>query len=231
MDDHFVRMPSGIPGLDEMIEGGLPFPSTILVAGGTGTGKTTFALQFLSEGAKRGEQCLFFTTFSEPTQWMLRFASRYTFLDKEYFGGKIKYVELGPVIKKFRDQGDSSEKLIGFIENSIMEVMPQRIVIDPITIIGTIFTERYREFLYDLSMTLKNWQAVTILTGEVLPDEPYPMEVAYTADGIILLYNHKLDEGRRRYLEVLKMRGTNHTTGWQAADLTADGYKIHPGLQ
>lgn len=231
MDEQFVRLTAGIPGLDEMLEGGFPFPSTILVAGGTGTGKTTFSLQFLSEGAKKGEQGLFFTTFSEPTQWMLRFASRHKFIDKEHFGDMIKYVELGPVIKQYRDQEGSSEKIIEFIENSIMETMPQRIVIDPITIIGSIFTERYREFLYDVSQTLKNWQAVTLLTGEVLPSEPYPMEVAYTSDGIILLYNEKFETERRRYVEVLKMRGTNHMTGWQAADLTEEGFQIHPGLQ
>lgn len=231
MDEQFLRLTTGVPGMDEMLEGGFPFPSTILLAGGTGTGKTTFSLQFLSEGAKKGEQGLFFTTFSEPTQWMLRFASRHKFIDPETFGNQIKYVELGPVVKQFRDEEDSSEKIIGFIEQNIMETMPQRIVIDPVTIVGTIFTGKYREFLYDLTVTLKNWQAVTLLTGEVLPSEPYPLEVAYTSDGIILLYFEKQDDGRRRYVEVLKMRGTNHYTGWHAADLTADGYTIHPGLQ
>lgn len=231
MDEQFVRLSTGIPGLDEMCEGGFPFPSTILVAGGTGTGKTTFGLQFLSEGARKGEQGLFFTTFSEPTQWMLRFASRHKFIDKDYFGDQIKYVELGPVVKRFRDEEDSSAKIINFIEESIMEIMPQRIVIDPVTIVGTIFTEKYREFLYDLAQTLKNWQAVTVLTGEVMPGEPYPLEVAYTSDGIVLLYFEKQDEGRRRFVEVLKMRGTAHMTGWQAADLTENGFEIHPGLQ
>jgi circadian clock protein KaiC len=47
------RVKSGINGLDEMMQGGLPFPSTVLVAGSAGTGKTTFALQFLAQGVKR----------------------------------------------------------------------------------------------------------------------------------------------------------------------------------
>ena len=51
-----IRLTSGIPGLDDMIEGGFPFPSVILVAGPAGTGKTTFALKYLCEGAKKGEQ-------------------------------------------------------------------------------------------------------------------------------------------------------------------------------
>jgi len=231
MDEQFVRLSTGIPGLDEMVEGGYPFPCTVLVAGGTGTGKTTFALQFLADGARKGEQGLFFTTFSEPTQWMLRFASRHKFINKDDFGDKIRYVELGPIIKQARDQEATSNSIIEYIEGAIMETMPQRIVIDPVTIVGSIFTEKYREFLYDLTQTLKNWQAVTILTGEVLPSEPYPLEVAYTSDGIVLLYFEKQDEGRRRFVEVLKMRGTAHMTGWQAADLTENGFEVHPGLQ
>ncbi|MBM4237555.1 MAG: hypothetical protein FJ151_03620, partial [Euryarchaeota archaeon] len=65
-----ARIPSGIPGLDEMIEGGFPFPSVILVSGTAGTGKTTLALKFLCQGAERGERGLYITTLSEPTQWM-----------------------------------------------------------------------------------------------------------------------------------------------------------------
>jgi len=72
MDGGIFRIPSGIPGLDDMVEGGLPFPSVVLVAGSAGTGKTTFSLQFLFAGAEKDEQGLFFTTLSEPTHWMLQ---------------------------------------------------------------------------------------------------------------------------------------------------------------
>ena len=86
-----------------MMENGFPFPSTILAAGSAGTGKTTFALQFLSQGAKDGEQGLFFTTLSEPTQWMLRFVSGFSFIDKDTFGTDIQYVELGTFLRSERD--------------------------------------------------------------------------------------------------------------------------------
>src|SRR3990170_5449021 len=113
--DHLTRIKTGIPGLDEMVEGGWPFPSTILVAGSAGTGKTTFALQFLSQGAKEGEQGLFFTTLSEPTQWMLRFTSGFTFLDKEHFGKQIQYVELGSLLREERNP----ERILDYIEDQI----------------------------------------------------------------------------------------------------------------
>jgi len=222
-----MRIQSGIPGLDEMIEGGFPFPSTILVAGGTGTGKTTLALQFLFEGAKNHEVGLYFTTFSESSQWMLRFASRFTFVNKKYLGKEIKYVELGPLL----DSNPDLHNIFDTIIEQITETMPQRIVIDPITVLETLGGKDYRSFLFKLSSRLKNWQAVTLLTGEVLPEEPYPLEAAYTSDGIIILTNIEHEEGRRRYLEVLKLRGTAHMTGKHSVDLSERGFSIQPGLR
>ena len=214
MDD-LTRLPTGIRGLDEMIEGGFPFPSVILVAGSAGTGKTTFSLQFLIEGAKRGETGLFITTLSEPTQWMLRFATRFEFLKREYFGKDIFYLDLGNIIrhKKY-------DELLDYIDKSIAEIMPQRIVIDPITVVGTFMKDEYRSFLFDLTTHLKNWQATTLLTGEVDNNQKYPTEVAYAADGVVLLLMKEEDDARRKYLEVLKMRGTNHLTGRQPVSIT-----------
>jgi len=211
----FARISSGVPGFDEMIQGGFPFPSVILVAGGAGSGKTTFAQQFLFEGANKGEQGLFFTTLSEPTQWMLRFSGQFDFVNPEHFGTKIIYHDLGPFL---RDH-DSGELLEHFDEQ-IAKVMPQRIVIDPITVVGTLFQADYRAFLYDLTTRLKNWQSTTILTGEIPPTQLYPSEVSYAVDGVILLILTEEDEARRKYIEVLKMRGTNHITGKQSIDIS-----------
>ena len=227
--DDFVRIKSGVPGLDEMIEGGFPFPSTILVAGAAGCGKTTFCLQFLCEGAKNGEQGLFFTTLSEPTQWMLRFVSRFNFINKDYFGKEIKYVELGTMLQEGKDY----KEILDHIEEEITEVMPQRIVIDPITVLKDMIpNDKYRGFLYELTMRLKNWQSATILTGEVLPAEPYPVEVSYIVDCVLVLSYKEADEGhRRKYLEVLKMRGTNHQTGKNLLDVSKDGLMVQAGLR
>ncbi|MFP4000364.1 MAG: RAD55 family ATPase [Thermoplasmata archaeon] len=213
----FERISTGIKGLDEMIEGGLPFPSVALVAGGAGTGKTTFGLRFLVEGAKKGEQGLFFTTLSEPTQWMLRYTSQFDFIDKDFFGNEIKYQDIGLLV-----QNEGYEELLDFIDDKIAEVMPQRIVIDPITVVGTFFEENYRSFLFELTNLLKNWQAVTVLTGEVSPGDSYPEEITYAVDTVILLSMLEEEGSRRKYLEVLKMRGTDHTTGKQPISITTE---------
>jgi circadian clock protein KaiC len=223
-----IRLRSGIPGMDEMMEGGFPFPSTVLVAGGAGTGKTTMALQFLAKGAQEGEQGLFFTTLSEPTQWMLRFVSRYGFIDRSYFGKQIKYIDLGP----FLTENNQPARILEYIEEQIAEHMPQRIVIDPLTVVGEMISGSYRTFLYDLATRLKNWQAVSVLTGEVLPGQMYPVELSYVVDTLVLLSTDLSPEGtRRKYLEILKMRGTNHATGKNLVDLSARGFVVQVGLR
>jgi len=210
-----TRIKSGIPGLDELIEGGFPFPSVILVAGGAGAGKSTFAQEFLFEGAVTDQQGMYFTTLSEPTQWMLRFTSQFDFINPELFGTKIIYHDLGPYL---RDH--DGDEILEHIDEQIAKVMPQRIVIDPINVIEKLLPTDYRLFLYDLTTRLKNWQATTIVTGEVHPNEIYPAEVSYAVDGVILLRLTEEEDIRRRYIEILKMRGTAHNTGKQAMDIS-----------
>lgn len=217
MPKNIKRLSTGVNGLDELVEGGFPFPSVALVAGGAGTGKTTFAMKFLVEGANKGEQGLFFTTLSEPTQWMLRYASQFDFIDKDFFGNEIKYVDMGILL-----QNEGYQDLLDFIDDKIAEVMPQRIVIDPITVVGAFFEEDYRSFLFELTNLLKNWQAVTVLTGEVSPGEPYPAQITYAVDSVMLLSMMEEEDSRRKYLEVLKMRGTEHTTGKQPISITSE---------
>lgn len=217
MNRGIARISSGVNGLDEMIEGGFPFPSVVLVAGSAGTGKTTLAMKFLMEGAKNGEVGLFFTTLSEPTQWMLRYASQFDFIKKEYFGREIHYEDAGLLLQK-----GGYEDLLNFIDDKIAEHMPQRIVIDPITVVGAFFEKDYRLFLFELTNLLKNWQAVTLLTGEINPGEPYPAQISYAVDSVILLNMLEEEGTRRKYLEVLKMRGTDHLAGRQPLTITKE---------
>jgi circadian clock protein KaiC len=211
----FPRLESGIPGLDEMIEGGFPYPSVILVAGSAGAGKTTFAQKFLFSGAEKGEQGLFISTLSEPAQWMLRYAQQFEFAKQEYYGKEVVYYDLGTALRNC-----TGDQLLQLIDEKVAEIMPQRIVIDPITVVGTMMKDDYRVFAFDLVTRLKNWQAVTLLTGEVRPGELYPAEISYAVDGVVLLMLSDEGDARRKYIEVLKMRGTNHLTGKQSVDIS-----------
>jgi len=216
------RLSTGIIGLDEMIEGGFPRPSVILVSGSAGTGKTTFAQKFLFEGAKKGEQGIYFTTLSEPTEWMLRFVSRFGFVDNNLFGKEIIYVDIADEMRESRPY-----EILAYIEERVTDINPERIVIDPITVVGDPLDTGYRQFLFDMTNNLKRWNAVSVVTGEVNPGQLYPPEVAYSVDGIVLLIMDEDKDTRRKYLEVLKMRGTHHITGKQSIEITSsDGIVV-----
>ncbi len=216
-----TRVTSGIYGLDKHIENGLPFPSTILISGETGTGKTTCGLQFLFEGAKNHEQGLYFSTLSEPPQWLLKFVSRYKFIDIYCFGREIKLVDLAPLIL----ENKSYKEIINYIDEEIAHTQPQRIVIDPVPVVGEYMSD-LRKFAYELCIILKNWQAITFIIYELFDNRYYASEFAGTVDGIIVLYNLEINNKRKRFIEVLKMRGTKHTTYKLPATLAMNGFRV-----
>ncbi len=215
------RTPSGIGGLDSLIEGGFPVPSVMLVSGPAGSGKTTFAFQFLLEGARRGERGLYISTLSERTEWMLRFMSTYEFFDPKYIeDGTIVYEDIGKELGTM-----DTMKLIIKINEIIAETVPQRIVIDPINVVNN-FVEDYRQFLFELVTLLKNWSGVALLTGEVKGNEAYPEDPGYTADGIINLLMRTEDNVIKRYIQILKMRGTHHSMSVHPLEITAKGVEV-----
>ncbi|HIJ16565.1 MAG TPA: KaiA-binding protein, partial [Thermoplasmata archaeon] len=140
---------------------------------------------------------------------------QFEFAKPEFYGKEVVYYDLGTELRKH-----SGSEILDLIDTKIAEVMPTRIVIDPITVVGTMMKDDYRIFAFDLTTRLKNWQAVTLLTGEVRPGEMYPAEISYAVDGVILLMLSDEGDARRKYIEVLKMRGTNHLTGKQSVDIT-----------
>jgi len=217
MNSGFERLCSGVEGVDPLIEGGYPYPSVILVSGPPGTGKTTYAQQFLFAGADKGEIGLYITTLSEPPQWVLHYMSHFKHFNRNHIGKKIIFADIGPLLAK-----STPAELISFIDEKVAETMAQRVVIDPITVVKAFMGDEYRPFLFDLVNHLKNWRAVTILTGEVEPGKFYPQEVAHAVDGVVLLTYEEQDGARRKYFEVLKMRGTNHRSGKQSLTITND---------
>jgi len=166
------RMPTGISGLDNMIEGGFPIPSIILVAGESGTGKTTLCTQFLFKGAGMGERGLCFLTYGGPPDMLLDFASSYEFVNRTFFGAEIRYIELDEMLDRAWEEG--SEFMLKEFEMQISDFNPARIVIEGLSILEEALKEDYWRFLLRLSHLLKAKRLVAVLSEESLTCSLYP---------------------------------------------------------
>src|SRR5690242_14485826 len=93
-DTPFTQVPTGVPGLDEVLGGGLPEYSFNLIAGEPGSGKTTLAQQILFARASAEKRGVYFTILGEPALKMLRYLRQMTFFDAGKVGDPIRFVDL-----------------------------------------------------------------------------------------------------------------------------------------
>jgi len=220
------RISTGIPGLDSMIEGGLPIPSLTLLAGDAGAGKTTFCTQFLCKGADLGEHGLCLLTFGGPPDLQINYASSFEFAKSAYFGREICYLELEEMVEKECRCKD----YLDLLERKIDALDPTRIVIENLSILEDVLRDEYWRFLLKLSHMIKSRAMVALVTEDCQPGIHYPANVAQVADGIILLQNEVINFARRRSIEILKMSGTSHHLGRHAVDISVKGLIVYPGL-
>jgi len=220
------RMPTGIQGLDKMIEGGLPRPSLTLLAGEAGAGKTTFCTQFLCKGAELGQKGLYLRAFGGPPDLLINYASCFEFVKSTYFGQDICYMELEEVVER----ACPWQEFLGRLKSNIDAIRPARIVIEDLSVLEDILKDEYWPFLLRLSHLIKDNSIVALLAEDAMPGAAYLAHIAQVADGIILLQNEATNFSRRRSLEVVKMSGTSHHIGKHAVDISAKGLIVYPGL-
>src|ERR1700679_795306 len=89
-----TKLPSGVPGLDEILGGGFPEFSFNIIAGSPGCGKTTLAHQFVFKNATAERPALYFTVLGEPALKMLRYQQQYTFFDATKLNTDVRFVNL-----------------------------------------------------------------------------------------------------------------------------------------
>ncbi len=196
-------------------------------------GKTTFILQSLFNAAKNGENCVFVSLLSEPKEMIDRFMSGYSFYDPElYENGKIKFIPLTESILK---EGDLA--VFQFINEEIKKLKPDRLAIDPFTILSyTVKSFEAREleepekrgFLLELFNQMKSWNSFVLLSGELPQGTIENSSWSFLVDGVIHLGEEKINQNRLRYLEVRKMRGTAYQPGIHYMKIKENGLNIYP---
>lgn len=129
------RVPTGIEGLDQTIEGGLPKGRSILVTGEPGTGKTIFALQFLYEGLKRGEKCMFVTADEGPMDVLEQAASLGWDLERYTENKELSILNAGTYLSSLPGAGKERhvdvQKAVSDLAAFVNQIGVERLVLDP----------------------------------------------------------------------------------------------------
>ena len=222
------RLPTGVPGLDEVLGGGVPEFSFNLIAGAPGVGKTTLAQQIMFALATPERPALFFTVLGEPPVKMLRYQQQFAFFDLEKVDRAVRYVSLAQ-----EAQAGGLEAVLQRIIEEVEAVSPAVVVVDSFR--SVLQTRGQREgqledFIQELGIRLTGWQATTFLVGEFLVGQIEDHPVFTVADGLIWLYQSVDRNSMVRKMHVMKMRGQASIPGLHSFRITGGGLRVFPRL-
>lgn len=219
--------PTGVPNLDEVLGGGLPPGSLVLVVGPPGSGKTTLAAQMALDQARRGKRALILTVLSEPTTKLVAHLRPFPFFDERLLGDSVQILSLEQFLRDGLDTtGDELARLA-------RSVRPGIVVIDGLQGIPGVDgnSTAARSFLYRLGTLLAILGCLTIVIREAEPRDPSLYPEATTTDVILGMHYRLTGVREQRGLEVVKIRGAAPLHGLHALVLSAQGVEVYPRLE
>lgn len=232
---------TGIEDLDVTLGGGIPIGSTVLITGSSGSGKTTLCMQFLINGAKKGERGVFFT-ITEPLFKLTKNMENFDFYDKKLIeAGLVNLIDLRIISERLgldteKYSVEDASALLDILRDIADELDVKRLVIDSITALCYRLQtpERIRDFIFKLGSSLAAMKCTTFLTSEVPPREfkysKYDVE-EFISDGIIYLGEFEREGDLIRTLQVVKMRGAAHSrTKYMMNISSKNGIELTPLL-
>ncbi|WGG48848.1 ATPase domain-containing protein [Rugamonas sp. DEMB1] len=223
------RLATGVPGLDDLLGGGIPEFSFNLLAGTPGSGKTTMAHQIMFALANPQRRALFFTVLGEPPLKMLRYQQQFPFFDVEKINQSIKFVNLAGdlldgdfdrVLERIRDEVAAFAPSLVFVDSFRSVVQSARAHEDG--------AHGLQRFVQQLGMQMTSWLATTFLIGEYLAPEAESSPVFTVADGIIWMSQLVHRDALVRKIQVVKMRGQAQSLGVHTFRINDDGVEVFP---
>jgi circadian clock protein KaiC len=223
------RLPTGVPGLDNLLGGGLPEFSFNLIAGPPGSGKTTLAHQIMFSLANSNNRGLFFTVLGEPALKMLRYQQQFAFFDIDKINESIRFVNLSADLME-----GNFDRVLSRIAEEVKNYTPSFVFIDSFRSVVQSTktleagTSELQRFVQQLGMQMTSWQATSFLLGEYLIPEAESSPVFTVADGILWLSQNTHRNSMVRKIQVVKMRGQAQAPGLHTFRISHEGVQIFP---
>ena len=220
------RLATGVPGLDEVLGGGLPEFSFNLIAGPPGCGKTTLAHQIMFNLAKPERPAIFFTVLGEPPLKMLRYQQQFDFFDSEAINHSIRYINLADdtlagnldeVLRRIVAEVEAHGPALVFVDSFRSVVLASQTQDNP--------NNNLPQFVQQLGMLMTTWQATTFLIGEYFT-ETDTNPIFTVADGLIWLRQSVQRNSMVRKMEIMKMRGQPTLPGLHTFRIDTSGIKV-----
>ncbi len=229
------RCVTGIEGLDRILGGGLPRSSITLITGDCGTGKTSLAIEFLVRGAMDGQKGLLVNTV-EPFNKLLSSIPSFDFMDRDHFEkGDIMTLELQDILEGAGLMEQVSEEkavldLCSKLGSIISDNGIERFVMDSLTPLH--FEIGNERILHHLLKRMSQILYDNECTGILVSDSGPMTEIEkIVADGVLLMSNYDRGGDLLRTMQVIKMKGAEHSRSRYAIDLTTMGLLTTPLLK
>ena len=223
------QLPSGVPGLDVVLGGGIPEFSFTLIAGSPGCGKTTLAHQIMFATATPQRTALYITILGEPPLKMLRYQQQFAFFDAEKLSTCVRFLHLGSELIE-----GGLGKVLERVVQEVTAMQPSMVFVDSFRAAVAKSEEPGQMGLHDfvqrLSVYLTGWEATTFLVGEYDESEMGHNPLFTVADAIVWLSQERSRNSMVRQAKVVKMRGQAQLPGLHTMKISSAGVKIYPRL-
>jgi circadian clock protein KaiC len=217
------RLKTGVPGLDKLMDGGIPRGYSVLIAGPSGSGKTVLSNQFIVEGINHGENGIVAVFEKRPNDY-LQTTPRGEAFQKLVRQGKLEVLYLRPLDL-------SIDETLLELREAVKRTGAKRAVIDSLSglelALAPTFREDFRESLYRMMGALTGL-GVTVMATVELADSYVdlrfsPQGIAFLTDAIIIQRYVEIDGGFKRAMAVVKVRASQHSKELREYDITSDG--------